>query len=606
MKKRAILFGGLLMSSLFFTTTIFGAEQSKKEMEMAFDKLGCSEKQIQILLDKEVPAHASFSKNIVMPRISSQQQAIVNAAKAQIGTPYYAGGNSPSTGFDCSGFVQYVIKTATGKDVGRTTFVQMNSGQTVNRNQLQPGDIIFFDNGYYNAIYIGNNQAITTLGTKAVGVAPVNELGSYFTARRVASTSGSTGGSTSGSTGGSTNPTTPSKPESNQALSNTYASVLKNNQTIYGNTSLTKVKGKTSTYYQDTLQLKRVYTIGGQKYYSAYDNKDNWLGYINQSALSTPNHSRGGAMYKKAQFVSVAKMDYKMWKDFDFKTVRQYTTDWQNMTLYSKGYYQHFNGQKYLSVYSGDEWLGYVNASAMKVENSGFGPYHSFNKYVSVAKDNYGLFKDKNFKNKVGTSKDVYKQTLFAKGYYDCADGTTYYSVYNAKDEWLGYLNSKAVSVANSSGGVMYKHKQWIRAAKADYPMWQNFSFKEERQNTTQWMDKPLYSKGYYIHFNGQKYLSVYYRDQWLGYINAKGMVPSNDPFENGRACNLSVMVTAKGYSVFKDKAMKNRVMKSDDIYDGVYHAKYMYDCADGATYYSLYDNDGTWLGYINGKALNV
>ncbi len=95
---------------------------------------------------------------------SNKQQAIVNLAKQQIGKPYVWGAEGPSS-FDCSGLTYYVYKNAAGKTLPRTSVEQSKTGTTVNRNNLQPGDLLFSStNGSgsvsHVGIYIGNGEMI--------------------------------------------------------------------------------------------------------------------------------------------------------------------------------------------------------------------------------------------------------------------------------------------------------------------------------------------------------------------------------------------------------------------------------------------------------------
>lgn len=69
---------------------------------------------------------------------------IINFAKKFLGTPYVWGGNSLTGGVDCSGLVQQVYKNF-GINVSRTTFTQIGEGKAVGMNELQVGDMIFFD-----------------------------------------------------------------------------------------------------------------------------------------------------------------------------------------------------------------------------------------------------------------------------------------------------------------------------------------------------------------------------------------------------------------------------------------------------------------------------
>lgn len=90
--------------------------------------------------------------------------SLVKQAIKFVGTPYVWGGTSPS-GFDCSGFVQYVFKQI-GVNLPRVSFQQARAGQRVELGKLQTGDLVAWDNSSRNpgadhiAIYIGNNQII--------------------------------------------------------------------------------------------------------------------------------------------------------------------------------------------------------------------------------------------------------------------------------------------------------------------------------------------------------------------------------------------------------------------------------------------------------------
>jgi cell wall-associated NlpC family hydrolase len=96
----------------------------------------------------------------------SLRDSIVAMARAQIGTRYRTGGESPSKGFDCSGLVQYVM-AALKLSVPRTARLQAKTGLAIARdtNELLPGDLLTFGKGKkgkisHVGIYVGNGHYV--------------------------------------------------------------------------------------------------------------------------------------------------------------------------------------------------------------------------------------------------------------------------------------------------------------------------------------------------------------------------------------------------------------------------------------------------------------
>lgn len=121
---------------------------------------------------------------------NTASQIIANAKK-HLGTPYVWGGTSPS-GFDCSGFVQYVFKQS-GISLPRSTTDQVKVGTYVSKSNLKPGDLVFLQNTYrqgvsHVGIYIGDGKMIHASSSKGVVTSSLST--SYYTqhyhsARRV-------------------------------------------------------------------------------------------------------------------------------------------------------------------------------------------------------------------------------------------------------------------------------------------------------------------------------------------------------------------------------------------------------------------------------------
>ncbi len=98
------------------------------------------------------------------PTIMSLGQDVADIARQGLGVRYRSGGSSPSSGFDCSGFVYWVFAKH-GITVPRDSVRQSRAGQEVAKADLLPGDIIIFriantPNGRHSAIYIGDGRFI--------------------------------------------------------------------------------------------------------------------------------------------------------------------------------------------------------------------------------------------------------------------------------------------------------------------------------------------------------------------------------------------------------------------------------------------------------------
>ena len=112
---------------------------------------------------------------------------LVNYAMQFIGLRYVSAGNSLATGTDCSGFTRLIYQEF-GISLGRTVSSQLYSGTYVSREDLQPGDLVFYSYGNvasHVAIYIGNGLIIHESNPRdGVKISSVNIM-RYITARRL-------------------------------------------------------------------------------------------------------------------------------------------------------------------------------------------------------------------------------------------------------------------------------------------------------------------------------------------------------------------------------------------------------------------------------------
>ena len=97
------------------------------------------------------------------------RQDIVNYALQFVGNRYVWGGTDPNFGADCSGFTQYVMEHVAGVALSHSARAQSGEGETIDRSQLKPGDLVFYSSKGridHVAIYMGEGQIVHASSSK--------------------------------------------------------------------------------------------------------------------------------------------------------------------------------------------------------------------------------------------------------------------------------------------------------------------------------------------------------------------------------------------------------------------------------------------------------
>nr|WP_315597046.1 C40 family peptidase [uncultured Cupriavidus sp.] len=107
-------------------------------------------------------------------------------AMSLVGTPYRYGGNTPDSGFDCSGLVRYVVQRAANVNLPRTTEQMGQRGTSLERSDVASGDLVFFNTtGRANShvgIYVGQNRFVHAPATG--GTVRLEDMGKSYWASR--------------------------------------------------------------------------------------------------------------------------------------------------------------------------------------------------------------------------------------------------------------------------------------------------------------------------------------------------------------------------------------------------------------------------------------
>ncbi|WP_047393822.1 C40 family peptidase [Chitinibacter sp. ZOR0017] len=113
-----------------------------------------------------IPAKPSLSKI----EVSGDAREVVMVALGLLDTGYQFGGNNPEAGLDCSGLVRYVYQNALNVLLPRTAAEMAQAARPVSRQQLQAGDLVFFNTlgtpFSHVGIYLGDGQFIHAPSSK--------------------------------------------------------------------------------------------------------------------------------------------------------------------------------------------------------------------------------------------------------------------------------------------------------------------------------------------------------------------------------------------------------------------------------------------------------
>lgn len=168
--------GAMILLSGCATTTQSTATRDQASLDELFVSLSATDNQRYRTQSDPLGAYLKNRAQSDIYLAERQEQStnsdFAEAALSFLGTKYRYGGSGPETGFDCSGLVGYAAEKSLGLKLPRQSAELAKEGESVNRNDLQKGDLVFFNTRgarfSHVGIYIGNNKFVHAPRTGAV------------------------------------------------------------------------------------------------------------------------------------------------------------------------------------------------------------------------------------------------------------------------------------------------------------------------------------------------------------------------------------------------------------------------------------------------------
>lgn len=378
---------------------------------------------------------------------------------------------------------------------------------------------------------------------------------------------------------------------------NKYVTVTNNNDSTYSNFTWKKLNTTREMSNKTFLAKGKYEHVNGLTYFSLFDDKGTWYGYLESSATKVGG-GKEGTYLNYGKYVTINNPNYSTYSNFSWLKKEQ-TQNLLGDTFQARGKYNHLNGLTYLSLYDDSgKWYGYVNERAVKEGAGRQGAYQSYGKYVTISTKNYSTYSNFSWKKR-GNSTNLMGQTYQAKGKYKHINGLVYLSLFDDSGKWYGYINEKATKLGTGRQGAYQSYGKYVTVINKNYTTYSNFSWKK-RNATKNMTGKTYQAKGKYKHMNGLTYLSLFdSKGNWYGYVNENAVKTGNGQEGAYQSYNRHIIINSKNYSMWQNFDWKLK-HKSPSFYGQGLIARGKYTHFNGSTYYSVYDAFGNWKGYIN------
>ncbi|PNZ84461.1 serine peptidase, S1 family [Staphylococcus microti] len=143
------------------------------------------------------------------------------------------------------------------------------------------------------------------------------------------------------------------------------------------------------------------------------------------------------------------------------------------------------------------------------------------------------------------------------------------------------------------------KYDKKVTISKSKIIVWKDLKIHDRVNDNSLTLGRVCIAKNEYIHPNGYRYLSLFdHRNNFLGYFN------TNDVTDLVAVkFDKNVKIISKDYGIWGNFFWNKKLGLTSKYYNQTLKAKYVYTLGNGAKYYSLYDQNNKWIGYVNSQA---
>lgn len=334
----------------------------------------------------------------------------------------------------------------------------------------------------------------------------------------------------------------------------------------------------------------------GKSFYQLVKSDGTLLGYVSMDMV-TLSKSPLGVATSTVKYVQ-AQVNGRGWRSSDLS---QSGSEYNRGQFFQvTGTYHHADGILYYAINDlHNHFFAYVKANEFKDVIHPEGAKSVKRKYVRVKSPKRQFWSNFNWNQVLNQTDDYLGQAVEVTATYHHLNGAVYYSLWSNSEEWLGYANTGFFMDILKPQGKYKSVNRYVTVSKSGDQVWSTFTW-TKKSTTSHYYNQKVIAKYEFHHVNGGTYYSLYdFQNHWLGYVKASSVALIRKPQGNARSGTKYVRITKRGGTIWGSFNWSKRYSTSS-LLNKVYFAGCWYHHLNGGFYYSLYDFNNKWIGYLN------